>query len=184
MKRTQAITFGAVIFLLATGVLDLSAARWHHFNFHMSGTTTNEVGAIEKVSIGTRRVLREISMFQSVPVEKLALVYDRDTGQVMAVGKEFGDVVAVVFTMESNLQFNTQNLSQTAFYARITNPQGTFDGSAVGSIAIRRNAAGVETRFRMSGKIHIGVYGTSYASEIHSGVFSIVTAFVPESSTR
>ncbi len=110
---------------------------------------------------------------------ELALVFNRSNGQVMVVGREIGNVVSVIYTMESSLALSNTNGLRSEFMAHISNDQGNWDGTAVGTVIVRKDQAGNEVAFRISGKIQIAFPGINYPSEIHTGVFSTGTPFVP-----
>ena len=155
------------------------AADWYHIRLQTTGVTTNDSGGLAKAAISNKRIIENVAALNSVPASELVLVFNRTNGQVMVVERDLGAIISPVFTMESSFALSNTNSGRAEFLAHLSNGQGNWDGTAVGSVIVRKNQAGSETAFRMSGKIHISFPGINYRSEIHTGVFSTGAPFTP-----
>lgn len=189
MKTSVTLKLGLAAALLSAGIALAPAAEpsftpvpdRYHINVSMSGKTTNEVLALVSHPLSKSSVLKNISESTSIPVSNLAMILERESGLILVVDREFGTNVAALLHLQTNLSVSNTNLTKGEVFMRVSHPeQENFDGSAVATITIRRNALQEETSFKMTGKIHVAVEATETdRTEIYSGVFSTGAVFTP-----
>ncbi len=182
MKTPHLLEFGLLAAFLLGGVLLAPAADRYHFSVSVSGKTTNDVLALVSQSLSRSAVLKAVSSNTGIPTSNLAMILERETGLVSVVDREFGTNVFSLIRLETDISVSNTNLTKGVVFMKVHHAtQDNFDGSAVASITIKRNASQEETGFKISGKIHVAVEATDEDStEIYSGVFSTGAPFVPK----
>jgi hypothetical protein len=100
---------------------------------------------------------------------------------VHVVDREFGTNVFSLIRLETDLSVGNTNLTKAEVFMKVEHAtQDNFDGTAVATVTIKRNALGQETGFKMTGKIHLAIEATDEDdTAIYTGVFSTSTPFVP-----
>lgn len=184
MKALHLIEFGLLAAFLLGSVNLAQAADRYHISFAMSGKTTNEVLALVSNPLSRTSVLKNISETTSIPVSNLAMILERESGLILVVDREFGTNVFPLIRLETDLSLSNTNLTKGEVFMKVHHAtQDNFDGSAVATITIKRNALQEETGFKMTGKLHVAVEATDDdRTEIYSGVFSTGAPFVPKQS--
>ena len=189
MKTSVTLKLGLAAAVLSAGIALAPAAEpsfipvpdRYHINVSMSGKTTNEVLALVSHPLRKSSVLKNISESTSIPVSNLAMILERESGLILVVDREFGTNVFPLIRLETDLSLSNTNLTKGEVFMKVHHAtQENFDGSAVATITIRRNALQEETSFKMTGKIHVAVEATETdRTEIYSGVFSTGAVFTP-----
>ena len=182
MKKSLTITLGLLAVSLLGGATLAPAADRYHISFTMSGKTTNEVQALVSNPLTRSSVLKNVSTSTGIPVSNLAMILERESGLVSIVDREFGTNVFSLIRLETDLSVGNTNLTKQEIFLNVHHAtQENFDGSAVATITIKRNALEEETGFKISGKIHVAVEATDEdRTEIYSGVFSTGAPFLPK----
>ncbi len=179
----KTLTAKLVLFtaLLLGSTLLSPAADRYHISVSLSGKTTNGTLALVNHSLNRGVVLKNISDSTGIPVSHLALILERESGRVRVVDREFGTNVSSLLRLETELSVSNTNLTKGEVFMKVHHAtQDNFDGSAVATITIKRNALHEETGFKISGKMHVAVEATDDdRTEIYSGVFSTGAPFVP-----
>lgn len=164
------------------GTTPTAAADRYHFSVSVSGKTTNDALALISHPLSRGIVLKNVSEGSGIPVSNLALVLERESGEVHVVDREFGTNVFSLIRLETDLTVGNTNLTKAEIFMKVEHAtQDNFDGTAVARIAIKRDALGQETGFKMTGKIHLAVEATDDDdTAIYTGVFSTGAPFVPK----
>ena len=167
--------------LLLGSVTGASAADRFNINFSMSGKTTNDAQALVSHPLNRGQVLKNISESMGIPTSNLAVVFDRNSGVISVVDREFGTNILGLLRLETDLSVGNTNLTRLEVFMKVSHPeQVNFDGSAVAQVSIKRDALGQETAFKVSGKIHVAVEeGGIDTTAIYNGVFSTSSVFTP-----
>ena len=175
------VRLGLVAALLLGSIHLTAAADRYHFNFSLSGKTTNESGQLVSQSVNRSFILRDISQETAIPVAALAMIFERSSGLVLVVDREFGTNVAVVIRLDTDLSVGNTNQTRAELFMDVDHPdEDGFDGSAVAKVSIKRNALGQETGFKITGKLHVAIEeDDNDPTQIFSGVFSTGAVFTP-----
>jgi len=167
--------------LLLANLAPAPAADRYSFTFSVTGKTTNELGALVKVSANSSGILREVSEDTGIPTSALAVSYERSSGLVRVVDRQFGTNITTVVRLMTNLTVANNNLTMAEMSLELDHPdEPNFHGSAVASIRIGRDATGAETSFKLNGKMFVAIDETSEdPAQVYTGVFSTGSAFTP-----
>jgi hypothetical protein len=181
MKTPLTVKLSLLAALLLGGITLAPAADRYHFNFSLSGNSTNDARALVTKSASKSGMLRDVSAETSIPVAALAVIFERSSGRVLVVDREFGTNVSVVVRLNTDLSVGNTNQTRAALFMQVDHPnQANLSGSAVATVSIRRNALGEEISYKISGKIHVAIEEqTGDPTQIYSGVFSTGAVFTP-----
>jgi hypothetical protein len=181
MNPTRLMKLALLAAFLLGGVALTPAADRFHFNVSVSGKTTNAALALITHPLSRSSVLKNISAGTGIPTSELAMIFDRESGLVSVVDREFGTNVFSLIRLESRTSVSNTNSTKGELFMRVEHAtQENFDGSAVATVTIKRNALQEETGFKMTGKIHLAVEATDEDdTAIYTGVFSTGAPFVP-----
>ncbi len=176
-------SFGIILAgaFLISAVTSSSAADRYNISFSNSGKTTNEVGALVNHPLSRSIVLGNISRGTGIPTSNLAVIYDRNSGDISVVDRDYGTNIFNLLRLETELSVGNTNRTKYEVFMKVGHPdRSNFDGSAVAQVTIKRDSLGEETGFKMTGKIHVAVEEEGVdTTAIYTGVFSTSSPFVP-----
>jgi hypothetical protein len=111
----------------------------------------------------------------------LAVIYERSSGLVQVVDREFGTNITTVVRLRMNVTVANTNLTMAEMFLDVDHPEEpSFHGSTVATVRIGRSATGAETSFKLNGKIFVAIDETSEdPAQVYSGVFSTGSVFTP-----
>lgn len=158
MKTNYLLRFALLSVLCLLGPAASMAADRYNISFSMAGKTTNDVRLLVNQSFNRAIVLGNISRTTSIPVADLAMIYERTSGLVLVVDRNYGTNIAELLRLENELSVGNTNLTRYEVFMKVSHPElSYFDGSAVATTTIKRDSLGEETGFKMTGKIHLSV---------------------------
>ena len=174
--KTALFTLFAAVLLQASSA---DASQQYRISLRASIKTTNDLGDIITVLVNSAGIVRDCALEHSMDPATLALIYDKDTEEVLVVHRASGTNVCVVLQFEDDVSIPNAAGTRVERYVKITDPvNDILRGRATGTIRITRDPLGNLLTFKFGGKFFAKVDETkTERARIYSGTFSTGSRF-------